>query len=104
MGQRVEQIHKSLIDDVANNEYESWQLDHLPGPVAPLVRGEADSVGGAVCDWSMVRIQASDWSLTCPPELVAAGHRVASARAHAPSLGPRHSVGGGVTKQKVFNC
>ena len=47
-----------------------------PGPVAPLVRGEADPVGGAVC----------------PPELVAAGHRVSSARAHAPGLSPRHSV------------
>ena len=54
-----------------------------PGPVAPLVRGEADPVGGAVC----------------APELVAAGHRVSSARAHAPGLSPRHSVRRGVAKR-----
>lgn len=54
-----------------------------PGPVAPLVRGEADPVGGAVC----------------PPELVAAGHGVASARAHAPGLRPRHPVTRGVAER-----
>ena len=55
-----------------------------PGPVAPLVRGEGDPVGGAVCS----------------PELVAAGHSVASTRAHTPGLGPRHPVRGGVTRER----
>ena len=57
-----------------------------PGPVSPLVCSEGDPVGGAVC----------------PPELVAAGHRVASARAHAPGLGPRHPVTRGVARRKYI--
>ena len=85
MRQRVEQIHKRLIDVVAivkdklKCEYTqkfavafgSLTSNYFsPGPVAPLVRGEGDPVGGAVCS----------------PELVAAGHGVASARAHTPGL------------------
>ena len=92
MGQRVEQIHKRLIDVVAKDKFKSTQnfvsAFGSPGPVAPLICSEGDPVGGAIC----------------APELVTAGHSVTSAWAHTPGLGPRHSVRCGVTREKkVYN-
>ena len=101
MGQRVKQIHKRLIDVVAivkdkfKSEYTQKFVTAFgsltsnycsPRPVASLVRGEGDPVGGAVCS----------------PVLVAAGHSVASTRAHTPGLGPRHPVRCGVTRERTI--